>query len=226
LESYTESIPGTSVRIDMIALPAGELPAFWMARTETTWDAYDVYAFALDLATGAPAGADAVARPSKPYGAPDRGFGHQGYPALGMTALAAQEYCRWLSAKSGRSYRLPTEREWEYACRAGAQADPPAAAARAWTWDSAGDTTHPAGALEPNAWGLHDMLGNVAEWCTEAGAAPAVRGGSFADPAERVSCASRAEQRPAWNATDPQSPKSRWWLSNAPFVGFRVVRVE
>jgi hypothetical protein len=67
------------------------------------------------------------------------------------------------------------------------------------------------------------MLGNVAEWVTSADGRPMVRGGSFTDPPEQVSPVARATQSPAWNETDPQFPKSRWWLADAPFVGFRIV---
>jgi formylglycine-generating enzyme required for sulfatase activity len=238
-----ETIPGTLVKFQMVHVPGGTLGTkgaggrtlsvkvapFWLGKTEVTWDEYDIYAFRLDQTEEQKAqGVDATSRPSRPYGAPDRGFGHHGYPALAMTFHAAEEYCRWLSAKTGKKYRLPTEAEWEYACHAGVAASMPRAKdldRRAWFWENAEDKTHPVGAKAPNAWGLCDMLGNVAEWCRGAGT-PVVRGGSFNDRAAKVSCASRAVQTPAWNATDPQNPKSRWWLANAPFVGFRVVREE
>ena len=70
-------------------------------------------------------------------------------------------------------YRLPTEAEWEYACRAGAPAefacgsDPGKLRDYAWFADNAGKSTHPAGAKKPNAWGIHDMHGNVLEWCND-----------------------------------------------------------
>jgi hypothetical protein len=67
------------------------------------------------------------------------------------------------------------------------------------------------------------MLGNIAEWIIGNDGAPVVAGGSFKDKAEQIHGSSRAKQTPAWNATDPQFPKSKWWLADAPFVGFRVV---
>src|SRR5439155_730769 len=89
------------------AMP-GERP-FWIGKTEVTWDEYDIWAFRLDLTPRErSSGVDATARPSRPYGAPDRGFGHHGYPALAMTYFAAQTYCAWLSVKTGKKYRLPT----------------------------------------------------------------------------------------------------------------------
>jgi formylglycine-generating enzyme required for sulfatase activity len=248
---YVETIPGTAVKFEMVPIPAApvsvadvrggaagqkKVKALWMGKTEVTWDAYDIFAFRLDQSQAeqargaAPNTADATSRPSKPYGAPDRGFGHQGYAAIGMTYQAAQEYCRWLSGKTGKKYRLPTEAEWEYAARAGMPKAGPLPKSEldkyAWYWDNAEDKTQPVGTKLPNAWGLHDMLGNVAEWCAGAGGKPVVRGGSYNDKADDVHAGARAVQTPEWNATDPQNPKSKWWLADAPFVGFRVVREE
>jgi formylglycine-generating enzyme required for sulfatase activity len=77
-----------------------------------------------------------------------------------------QEFIAKLNAnKDGYHYRLPTEAEWEYAARAGANdVDPMAAVADAWTHENSGGVTHAVGLLKPNAWGIYDMLGNVAEW--------------------------------------------------------------
>jgi formylglycine-generating enzyme required for sulfatase activity len=162
------------------------------------------------------------------------------------------EYCRWLSAKTGRAYRLPTEAEWEYAARAGtttpysfggaAQLD-----AHAWYTANSGGHPHPVGGKAANKWGLHDMHGNVAEWCLdqyEAGAygqltpgtigpvrlpgdrryPHVARGGSWDDDASRLRSAARRASNPEWNRRDPQSPQSIWWFTDATFVGFRVVR--
>ena len=173
---------------------------------------------------------DATARPSRPYGAPDRGFGHHGYPALAMTYFAAQTYCVWLSAKTGKKYRLPTDAEWTRAAWLGLAGDSALTAERrdalAWHAGNARAKAHPAAAKAADALGLYDMLGNVAEWVsgTDSGGRPVVRGGSWNDPPDRVGATARARQAPAWNETDPQFPKSRWWLADAPFVGFRIVR--
>jgi formylglycine-generating enzyme required for sulfatase activity len=238
---YRDSVPRTLVSFEMIPVPGGtvtlETPAgpravsvgpFWIAKTEVSWDEYDVWAFGLDLAAGASGeSAAATARPSHPYGAPDRGFGHKGYPAIGMTYAAAEAYCGWLSARTGKRYRLPTDAEWTRALEAGLGADTALPPERrdplAWHAGNANTKSHPVATKQPDALGVHDLLGNVAEWVTGADDRPVVRGGSWADPPARVGPGARARQTPAWNETDPQFPKSRWWLTDAPFVGFRIV---
>src|SRR5438034_6941752 len=136
---YRDSIPGTLVRFETVPVPAGlvtvptsrgprtvAVGAFAIGRTEVTWDEYDVWAFRLDLTPQErSSGVDATARPSRPYGAPDRGFGHHGYPALAMTYFAAQAYCAWLSTKTGKRYRLPTDAEWTRAVLLGLGGAPP-----------------------------------------------------------------------------------------------------
>lgn len=237
LEPYVETIPGTVVELEMIPVPAGRVEVegpqgkrevavgpLWMSKHEITWDAYDVYVYGLDKQGGAGAeAADAVSRPSKPYVLPGESFGHQGNPALAMTHEGAERFAEWLSAKTGKRYRLATEAEWEYVCRAGSATTPPLGE-QAWHWDNASDRTHKVGSLAANPWGFHDLLGNVAEWVNGTDGVPVVKGGSFDSDAEDVHCGARRAQTPAWNATDPQLPKSRWWLPDAPFVGFRIVR--
>lgn len=224
--AFKQSIPTAAYSFDMLPIPGspdGVIKPFWMSKTEITWQAFDVFIYRLDEEKGAtPLDADAVTRPSKPYLPPDRGFGHEGFAAISMSHQTATEFCKWLSARSGRKYRLPTEAEWEHACRAGA---PEAGTLEevAWFAGNAADTPHAVGGKKANAWGLHDMLGNVAEWCNGVDGKPVVRGGSFRDAAKDVTASARATQSKSWNASDPQVPKSPWWLSDAPFIGFRVV---
>ena len=240
LETSVDTIPQTTVTFEMIRLPRGtvtlatgetvEVGPLWVQKTETTWDEFDVYALGLDLKTEEDRLNDMVIRPSKPYGAPDRGFGHTGYAAISMSMGVALEYAAWLSHKTGDNYRIPTVAEWQYACMAGREVDPgtdkEGLEERAWFWDNAFDKTHPVGSLEPNPFGLHDMLGNAMEWCVMEEGVPTACGGSYNDKAEAVSCAALAYQTPRWQETDPQIPKSLFWLTDAPFVGFRVVRDE
>ena len=203
--------------------------------------------------------ADAVTRPTPPYADETFGHGREGNPVLCITQHAAMEYCRWLSAKTGKIYRLPTEAEWEWACRAGtttrlAQScgDNPAQARgmHAWFDKTSDDVAHfKVGTKKPNAWGLHDMHGNVAEWCldqyksdyygtfatdkvalspvlmpSEKRYSYVARGGSWTDPAATCRSAARRGSVQAWLKRDPQLPQSIWWMTDADFVGFRVVR--
>ena len=233
LQPYVEVIPGTAVSFEMIPVGRGtvqttagepvEVAPLWVGKTEVTWDAYDIYVYQLDRNDPAGGNADAVSRPSKPYVVPGESFGHQGNPALAMTHHAATEFAKWLSAKTGKKYRLPTEAEWEYACRAGSP-QRREVAAEAWISSNAAEAAHSVGTRAPNAWGLHDMLGNVAEWVTLPDGTGVARGGSYEDEPADVTCAARKVQDESWNATDPQLPKSSWWLPDAPFVGFRIVR--
>jgi formylglycine-generating enzyme required for sulfatase activity len=222
-------VPGTTARLALVPIPAADgAGPLLVATTEITWDMYDAFVFAMDRAESEKDPPDAFARPSKPYILMDRGFGHAGYPVISVSYRGASEFCRWLSTKTGRRFRLPTEAEWERAARGGAAATD-SAALDASAWFAANSkakgraSTRPVGRKAPNGYGLHDVLGNAAEWTTGANGQGVLRGGSFKDPAESVGVAARLPDDPAFNATDPQVPRSVWWLADGPFAGFRVV---
>ncbi len=233
---YRETIPGTTVSFDLVRVPGGTLDVdgtpvtiapFYVGKTEVTWDMYDVFALGLDTPGTQPEGTDAVARPSNPYGAPDYGWGHAGYPVISVTRQAAESYTKWLSQKTGRVYRLPTDVEWSYLASQARQTDrltTERLEALAWHRENGSSRTHPVGAKAPDRLGLFDLFGNAAEWVTTADGALVTRGGSFRDEPEVVAGSARATQDWSWNERDPQLPKSRWWLSDGPFVGFRLVR--
>ncbi len=242
LEDFEEHIPGTTVRFQMIAIPGGvlekvgadgtreriEIPPMWVSRTEVTWDLYDVYLYALDEPAGE--GDGAISRPSKPYVPPDRGFGHSGFPAISMTRQAGERFCEWLTIRTGHKYRLPTSDEWEYFARAGSSGayafgdDASLLGQYAWFKGNTSYKTEPVARKKPNAWGLYDIHGNVAEWVMDPSEPrPIARGGAYLDDPEGLTFGAIKRQDFSWNASDPQIPKSTWWLSDCGFVGIRLV---
>ncbi len=234
---------------------------FWMGICEVTWNEYEIFLFrargmrsytTVNRDPHTNALADAVAMPTMPYIELSLGMGREGYPAINMTQHAANKYCQWLSALTGHYYRLPTEAEWEYACRAGTTNrysfgdDQKQLGEYAWFEDNSDSKYQRVGRKKPNPWGLYDMHGNVAEWTLDgydAGAyatfadgalAPyvrglnpyphVVRGGSWKDDAAKLRSASRQFSVPKWKEADPSLPKSAWHMAEADFVGFRIVR--
>ena len=273
-KAYQIALPGSTLAIPMVPIPAGSftlgspvgqqgaqpmeqpqvpltVPAFYMSATEITRDAFDVYYNSASLSANIDA--DAVTRPSPQYIDFSLGMGKEGgYPANSMSQYTALMYCRWLYEQTGVFYRLPTEAEWEYACRAGTNtpwyfgADSSQLGQYAWYAANSQNKFQQVGLKKPNAWGLYDMLGNVMEWTMDhfeenryaalshtteaplpyyqqARYPKALRGGSFTSTALQLRSAQRFASHPNWNRRDPQIPKSKWWLTEAKDVGFRIM---
>lgn len=277
-EPYTEPIPESNAAIEMTPVEGGtfdmeppdaeapqpsvQIDDFWMGTYEITWEQYDLFANEVvnQLQSQLPneegevqLSADAVALPTQPYVDMSFGMGRDGYPAISMTHYAAVMFTKWLTAKTGTFYRLPTEAEWEYACRGGSETphylNDTADELDEYEWHSGNSEGgyNQVGTKEPNPFGLYDMAGNVAEWTmdqyledyheqlegdpadnpwfTPTELYPrAVRGASWQDAPEETHCAKRRGSEEGWKQLDPQVPKSLWWHTSAQFLGFRVVR--
>ncbi|MGL6095462.1 MAG: formylglycine-generating enzyme family protein [Fimbriiglobus sp.] len=290
-ENFTQKIPGSVVKYDMVFVPGGEftlgspddetgrspdegpqrrvkLRPFWLGKCEVTWDEFYLWFLSEDLfqpgdqldeVLQKPAAPDALTRPTNTYVDEYYDHGVKGFPAISMTHHAAMMYCHWLRWKTKLPYRLPTEAEWEYACRAGHdgaygfEADGKRLEDYAWFRDNSPDadhpdgTTHKVGTRKPNRWGLHDMHGNVAEWCldrydgefykqnpkvnpllgpvnvpTKARWSNVTRGGSWADGRDRLRSAARRASDKTWQKYDANYPQSVWWLTKMDVIGFRV----
>jgi len=237
-ETYSETIPATQIQFKMVLVPGDPdrgIPPLYVGKHEVTWDEFMPWVDGRDLENVDSLGELRAMklRPSPPYGSVDRGFGMNGRPALGMSRLSAEEYCRWLSKQTGRTYRLPTEKEWEriYLAGGGALEEPPAAdvAQRAavfvdnsWNDDLEDWATRPVGSAEPNALGIHDMTGNVCEWVIDTDNERVARGGHFDSDRDKLGVGRHVEG-PYWNRDYPNEPKSLWWFVNARWVGFRLV---
>ena len=196
VEDYTGVIPGTDTKYEMVAIPGGsfkrggseeneqpvreiKIAPFWMQKFEMHWEQYESWQFDLDIARRKADTykenkldklADIVSRPTGPYLDMSFGMGKKNRPVISMTQLAAKCYTMWLSAKTGHFYRLPTEAEWEYACRAGSTTkyyfgdDESKLGEYAWFYDNADEKYQERGKKKPNKWNLYDMHGNVSEW--------------------------------------------------------------
>lgn len=221
-------VPGGEVEVPgKDGLVKVRVESFLIGRTEVPWELYDVYALRLDVPREQRPGVDATTRPSKPYGAPDRGFGHRGYPTLSVTHAGAERFAAWLSERTGHRYALATDAQWQRAADlAFAGVAPAEYSNHAWYAANAEGTTHAIAKRAPDRLGLYDLLGNAGEWVTGVDGVPWLRGGSYLSRTEALTPALRERQVPSWNQTDPQDPKSRWWLSDGTFVGFRLVRLQ
>jgi formylglycine-generating enzyme required for sulfatase activity len=199
-KGYIETLPGNTVKFEMVPIPGGSykmgspkdekgraddegpqhpvaLKPFWMGKCEVTWDEFDAYWKVNDEVKEGKVpekkDADAITRPTPPYADETFGHGREGHPVLCITHHTAMEYCRWLSKVTGKAYRLPTEAEWEWACRAGTTTaysfgdEPKNVGDYAWYAENAEEVTQEVGKKKPNPWGLYDMHGNLAEWCLD-----------------------------------------------------------
>jgi formylglycine-generating enzyme len=217
-KDFTEKIPGTTVSFNMKAVRGGkfkmgsipgdtysasdempqrevELKPFFLEEIEVSWDEY----LAFFNATGSQGRkemkvvnqeVDAISGATPPWGAPDQGWGKGSRPAITMTHYAAETFCKWLSQVTGKTYRLPTEAEWEYAARGGTTTPyffsgnpkkferdgffrkvfgPDTSVINSFVvyQENSPDRTQEPSFVHPNPFGLKNMLGNVAEFCLD-----------------------------------------------------------
>jgi formylglycine-generating enzyme required for sulfatase activity len=280
---YEQKIKGSQLTIKMLPIPAGsfmmgstsgsigtpdsspehkvELSAFWMADLEITWNLYNLFLDReVDKLDPLPTKGEevltdvnAISGATVPYVDMSMGMGANGYPVINTTQLAVLKFCEWLSSVTGNFYRLPTEAEWEYACKAGTKTKysfgdkESSLEDYAWYKENSMYSYHKVGLKKPNPWGLYDMHGNVAEWTLDqyipelygqraertilnpwekqVKSYPiSIRGGSWRDEAKHLASSARYHSIKDWKTRDPQIPKSKWWFTDAPFVGFRIVR--
>ena len=253
-----------------------KISPFFMAEIEVTWDEYLAFYGATAAegrstdteGTRTETEVDAITGPTPPYGQPDQNWGLGNRPAITMTHHAAETYCKWLSHVTGKTYRLPTEAEWEYAARGKTETpfffegNPKDFSEKGFFGKLFGKSndlinkyiiyagnsqakTETPDVVEPNPYGLKNMLGNAAEYCSDwyaedayekltdgtvdpkgpsSGEEYVIRGGSFRSHVGEVRSASRDYTKTEdWLKTDPQMPKSEWWLSDCNFISFRVV---
>jgi formylglycine-generating enzyme len=216
-------VAGSGVRFWLVPVPGGSVDGrtvnpFWMSATEVPWQDYLELVLEVPDRVAAEA-ADGFARPSRPYISIDRGFGQQTRPVISVSSRGARTYCEWLNRKTQGSFRLPSVDEWRLAALAGGSS---AEIQAAIALESANGRTAPVGSLKPNKLGIYDLVGNAAEWAL-APEGPVVLGGSYRDPRARLSALLVEQPKPSWNMSDPQIPKSTWWLADAGFPGIRVI---
>ena len=174
---------------------------FFMGKVQVSWDEYWSYHIETSSEGRIPPEimrernmqaftADAISGPTPPFGAPSQGWGEGARPAITMTHYSAEIYCKWLSMKTGKKYRLPTEAEWEYAARAGTETpyffpgNPKKFSSQGWRNKmfgpdtavinsyvvyelNSGSKTHEPSRVKENPFGLQNMLGNVLEYCSD-----------------------------------------------------------
>jgi hypothetical protein len=223
------AIPGTPLSFEVVALTCGTLRPFKMGTHEVTWNEFNAFFTKTE-------GVDGETRPTQAVsyfgqvGVPES-FQESKKPVTNVRWHSAMAYCGWLSKKTGAYYRLPTEKEWEIAARAGnAAASPGELDDLAWHKGNSQGRTHEGGGKKPNAFGLYDMLGNLWEYCLEFQSGsefvPVLRGGCWNTPAAQIRFDQRQTIPLAWFEGDGCLPRSVWWLTSKDVSqGFRVVCV-
>jgi len=253
-KDFTETIPESDVAFDMVAVNGGDtsvgasdkkvevrLSPFFIGRIEVSWDEYVLFLRETESEGRTEQSLDGISGATPPWGNPDQGWGMGQRPAITMTHHAATVYCRWLSVRTGKNYRLPTEAEWAFAAQL---AYKDLNDLSEYVSDVEASTVEPDD-VKADALGLKHLFGNVKEFCadtyTEVGYQPVdsilwnpiissegknhvLKGGSFKSPPDNFRSDFReSTQHDKWMKTDPQIPKSIWWYSDCNDVGFRIV---
>jgi hypothetical protein len=222
-------IETTPLSFPVVHVPGeGAIPPLAVGKLEVSWAEFDAFFESADQQK-----VDGLTRPTKAktffgqVGCPDH-FLEAKKPVINLRWIAAMAYCDWLTAKTGRKFRLPTEKEWERFARAGDAGKAPAKLGdEAWHKENSQERSHAPGEAKPNAWGLHDTMGNVLEYCLEpmdgATWSPVLRGAAWNTPAAEIDYKARHRVPQAWFEEDPNRPRSTWWLTGVYHQGLRVV---
>ena len=232
-EAFKQPVDGCTFVLDLVPFKAppkegadtkGAPTTLFVSTCEIPWELFDVFVYGTDKADGkSNEKADAVTKPTKPYIGMDREFGHVGFPVISPSYLSCVQFCEWLSAKTGRTYRLPTAEEWKALCEQSG-IDPKNCGDYAWTKENAGEKTHKLASKKADLLGCYDLFGNACEWVNTGEKLGSVAGGSYLDAMADLGCGVFQPCKPVeWNEIDPQFPKSKWWYSSGGFVGFRVI---
>ena len=271
---YTQTIPGCDAAFEMVPIPAGEIELkivgsneraivaiepLWVGKYEVTWAEYEQYMveytnFKKIANPQLAADATYVTAPTMLY-SPDSVYEFsptKEHPACTMTQFAARQYTKWLSLQLKERYRLPTAAEWMYVSAAGdlPQRLDAKVLAQFAVCESEQKGPNVVGSRKPNAWGLHDILGNVSEWVIDGQAdGGQVRsagkhsvfdaiewtnsryghwalGGNWRSLYDDCSVFSKEICIDEWWSEDAEVPMSPWWMTSGPWVtiGFRIVR--